>query len=735
MRTPLATAIAALFTAAPIYAADTTLPDVVVTGAAPGVGPLAADPQPAPKISVNREGMTLFGGPAQTSVYAPLDMVPSVNVQSPDPYGLSMNRNLNIRGKGDFHTTRDVEGLPISGIVGGADLIDLENVAQIDVYRGSLQANQGLGMSNAAGAVDQQLLAPQARFAAFGKQAVGSFDFRKTFARLDSGNLTDGGTRAFLSGSTTASDKWKGAGDLSRDNVMLGLSQNFGDRVKADLYYVNNRYDAHTFRALSYTQAQSIGANYKYDYDTVFSGAGNSNYYDFNRAHYDNWAALAKFEVTLAQGHRVVLKPYYWNDDGYTYSASGSNVQIWRQQNTNAGGVLEYQGRLGAGLDVVAGYWTQTMAPPPPPTDQRLFTVNANGSLSFSRWSRLARIDDFKINSPYVQLTGSFGHTVVTGGLRDMRLGAPKMQYYNTTGLTDASYDAVWTQNPTAYADALMPATTYSELLPNLGLRHTFGPTWSGSIAYGRKFGRPDWGPQAANYISNRTDFQSHGISLQTLVDKVRPELSDQIDLGIQYASGALTLSPTLFYAKNRNRQVQINDTSLSKSGGGYLSYYEGTARTTQYGFELEGSYRIDPAWSAFGSATLASETYDDDTTTLTGGVQATGGKQFPNAPRTMFKGGVTYRVDALSVSPTVRYVGKRYGDSIEANAVSGYTVFDLNARYDFNRHVRVELSAQNLFDKRYVSQISPADFTLTSDASYYAGAPRTVAVALSAEF
>lgn len=734
MRTPLATAIAAIFATTPTLANDTILTEVVVTGAASGAVPLASDPQPAPKISVNREGMDLFGGPAQTSLYAPLEMVPSVNVQSPDPYGISINRNINIRGKSDFHSTRNVEGLPLSGIVGGADLFDLENVSQIDVYRGSLQANQGLGISNATGAIDQKLLAPREKFAALGKQAFGSYDFRKTFIRLDSGNLTESGTRAFISGSSAASDKWKGAGDLSRDNVLLGLSQSFGDRLKADLYYVNNRYDGHTLRSLSYPQAQSIAANYKYDYDTIFTGAGNSNYYDFNRAHYDDWAALANIEVKLAEGHRVVFKPYYWHNDGYTYSANGSNVQIWRQQNTNEGGVLEYQGRFGA-LDLVAGYWTQTMTPPPPPTDQRLFTVNADGSLAFSRWSTLSRIDDFQVNSPYVQLTRSFGQTVVTGGLRDMRLGAPRMQYYNTAGLKDASYDAVWSQNPVAYADALAPAKTYSELLPNLGVRHAFGPAWSGSVSYGRKFGRPDWGPQASNYISSRADFQKYSYTLQTLVDQVKPELSDQIDIGVQYAGGAFTLSPTLFYAKNKNRQVQINDTRLAKTGGGYLSYYQGSTKTTQYGFEIEGSYRISNAWLLFGSGTLASETYDEDTTTLSGGVQATKGKQIPNTPRTMLKGGATYRAAALAVSPTVRYIGQRYGDSIEAQPVSGYAVFDLNARYEINRHARIELYALNLFDKRYISEIAPADFTLTSSSSFYAGAPRTVAVNVSAEF
>src|SRR5690606_2302168 len=120
------------------------------------------------------------------------------NYESPDPYGLTPTRNINIRGKSDFHVTRNIEGLPVTGIVGGTDLIDLENVGQVDVYRGGMPANQGLGISNATGAVDQLLFGPRDDFGVIGKQALGSFGFRRSFARIDTGKLSATGTRAFI---------------------------------------------------------------------------------------------------------------------------------------------------------------------------------------------------------------------------------------------------------------------------------------------------------------------------------------------------------------------------------------------------------------------------------------------------------------------------------------------------------------------------------------------------------
>lgn len=148
---------------------DIVLNEVTVNSSERNMEVMVSEPQPTPKSSVTREGLDLLGGPAQTSLYAPLNLVPSFNYESPDPYGLTPTRNINIRGKSDFHVTRNIEGLPVTGIVGGTDLIDLENVGQVDVYRGGMPANQGLGISNATGAVDQLLFGPRDDFGVIGK--------------------------------------------------------------------------------------------------------------------------------------------------------------------------------------------------------------------------------------------------------------------------------------------------------------------------------------------------------------------------------------------------------------------------------------------------------------------------------------------------------------------------------------------------------------------------------------
>ena len=692
-------------------------------------GVIVTNPDLGRVSSVTREGLTLFGGGAQTSFYQAANILPSVNVESPDPYGLSATRNINIAGKSDFHLSRNINGLPVAGIVGGADLYDLENIYRLDVYRGAIPADKSLGMSNASGVIDQIILGPQDKSSSFFSQSFGSWDFSKTFARFDSGLLSTG-TKFFVSGSVTDADKWTGVGGSSRDNAALGWSQKFGDNLNVDVNAVYNKFDGNPYRALTYAQTRDLKSNCKFDYNTALTGnpAADVNYYKFNRSSAETYALQANIDYEFSEGQHVVFKPYYWNNDGVQYSAAGNNVQIWRQENDNVGGVLEYKGQFGTGTDLTVGYWWQSMAPPPPPTDQRRFRVTPTGDLAFVSWNTIAKIDDFVINSPYAQLTQTFGSITVTGGLRYMSLGAPEMQYFNGAGVPDGTLDDALATNP-----ALLPGTSvaqhdYNEFLPNIAITKDFGAGWSANIAYGRNLGRPDWGPQANNYISNRAAFQAKGITLQDLVDKVRPEIADQISAQVSFQGNGLTVIPSVFYAERANKQVKIIDPGI----GPNIAYYEGTGSSTEYGAELQVGYQFGSELFVFGSGTLASETFDADTATLSGGALLdTKGKQIPNTPQTMLKAGLTYSWEGFSFTPVVRYIGERYGDASNLQKVSAYTVADFTVGYDATRlfdleEVTMRVGVMNVFDSKYVSQIAPNDFDLSSNATYYVGAPRT---------
>ncbi|MCK4790023.1 MAG: Plug domain-containing protein, partial [Desulfobacteraceae bacterium] len=80
--------------------------------------------------SVTKKGIELLGTPAKTSVYNALDILPGINVESNDPYGLS-GKDIRIRGLKGFYSGMTVEGIPNYGIMPiGAreDIYDMENM-------------------------------------------------------------------------------------------------------------------------------------------------------------------------------------------------------------------------------------------------------------------------------------------------------------------------------------------------------------------------------------------------------------------------------------------------------------------------------------------------------------------------------------------------------------------------------------------------------------------------------
>jgi iron complex outermembrane receptor protein len=694
----------------------------------------ATDDAPTPKSSVTRAGIQILGGPAQASSYKALDLLPSVIEDSGDPYGLSFNRSITVRGVSDFFLARTINGLPIQGIVGGADLFDLDDIGRVDLYRGSVPANQGLGFANAAGALDLNLLPPKEKLSGTISQGAGSNGFHRTFARIDSGRLPTG-TSFFISGSVSDAEKWKGEGDARRKNVAFGLTQSLGDQLEVSVYGVHNDQKANSYMPLTFAQTQNLGATAFFDYNTSFTGksAVDASYYTFNRTRYVTNAIFAEIAYHIDPTQSIVLKPYYWRNTGYALATSGASDRLWPVSNYNLGGTIEYRKHLPWDADFMLGFWGQSAEPEPPPLHQKLYTVTPLGTLNFGSWSTLATSDTHKFVSPYTQYTQTFGATTVSGGLRLHIEGTPHMQYFSRTGLPDVTYDDVWAFHPAPDANAGAPALTYYEWLPNLGVRHRLSEEWSANASYSRKVGRPDWGPQASSFLGAEAAFLAKGITLATLMGRIRPETVDAVDVGLRYQTGDVTIAPTFFGFWTHKKEVLVYDPAVGQS------YYQSNAATVGRGFELEANWKTTDWLTLTGSATIAAETYVANITAGSSSVMQIGGKQTPYTPRYQAKLAATFHRDGFEITPIFRFNSTRYGLADNTQAVSPYALVDINASYEFGSKLgltpmTVSAGVTNLFDHRYISAISVNETNLNST-SYYVGAPRTIFAGVSASF
>lgn len=723
----------------------TVLPTVEVNASSTlPLAPLAGQEYSATHI--NADGVATLGGAAQANPYRALDLVPSVNMSGSDAYGLSVDQNfLRIRGVSSYtYSTMamTVNGTPSSVSVaqgGMGNLYDLENVAGIDFWRGPQPANVGLGFGNLAGAMDVQLKAPSQTAGATVRVAGGTDSFSKVFARLDSGALTTG-TRLFLSASSSQTDKWRGAGEQTRDTINAGLVQPLGERGSLELYGAHNRFRRDEYRSLTYAQTRDLGRYGKLDYNGSLTGvpATDANYYAFNSQSYEEDNLFAKFSWQLGEDTLLSFRPYWLSSDGTrkTGSANGANgiINLVTVNQEQSGFVAELITKL-AGQTLTAGYWSQRINTMPPPLSQKRYNITPQGQLAFNGWGILAAMGDRKYDSPYLQVAGQQGNWSYSVGARYLRFSMPGITTFNGAGLPDTSRENALLLNPAVNAGLSTNTSTLDAWLPTFTSRWKLDPALDAKLAFGRTVGNPWMGPLYSTYQSNAAAFQKAGIPLQRLWDTLKLEQADTLEGGLEWRSGKLTLQPTLFYTRFRDKQVTAFDPAVG------VSYLQSGVKATAYGAELEASWAASHRWQLLGALSYNVNRLDDDIRTGGAATLATKGKQVPDAPRWLLKLGAEYRNGPWSVLPLLRYTGSRYGDAMNTEKVDAYTTADVNASYRFGKvagfgALEASLAVQNLFDKRYVGSINVGqDDARPGAISYFPGAPRSVVLSITGSY
>ena len=117
----------------------------------------AKSDDPWTETSLTREGLESLGGTAQSSPIQAVRTLPSVQIDSEEPYGCGnfFTSGLKIRGQRIKAPGSNllVEGLQVTGVPGGSQSVfDMENVEDLTLYKGGIPTPKGLAFANSAGA-------------------------------------------------------------------------------------------------------------------------------------------------------------------------------------------------------------------------------------------------------------------------------------------------------------------------------------------------------------------------------------------------------------------------------------------------------------------------------------------------------------------------------------------------------------------------------------------------------
>ncbi len=673
-------------------------------------------------------GLDLAGVGGLSSVYQAFSILPGLNPELTDPTGIG-GAEIRLRGIKSMFTGMTVEGIPNYGImgVGPRDYIyDMENMAALKLYRGATPAALSSGTGNRGGTIALEFARPRDDFALQFEQSLGSDSLTRSFFRLDSGILPSQ-TKFFLSGSYSKADKWKGAGEVGgRDHLTLGLSQQVNDRVEAEVFYNYNQADQDLYLGLDYNRAQNISRHYYDDYLEELTGTpADVNYYKYHRSDTSNHDLITIIKYQPRERQTFTLKPYFSSEDKEWLDGGADKFVDGKRY----GAKLEYVGEW-AGTLVSAGYWYENH-------DLEKYIrknkINKNGR-NYAGWAYLAENrGSGTIHSPYLQVGHTFGDFSCQAGIKYFAYNEPANRAYLSDKTTPSSYHKALDNNLGIDHEMSLDTMNYRKWLPSLSLGYHASADLEFYANYGRNYMRPyAYVPIAMIYSQNRSKFQAANLSLQDLYDEWQLETSDNFDLGCRYEQEWFSLNPTFFYARHHDLLFVAYDDQVG------VNYHQNVGDATIWGTEIECNVYPTESMTLFFNPGYTNATFDNNLKSKSCNLKIAG-NDLPDTPNWLLKTGFIFNYNGFSVSPMLKYVGRRYGDIENREKIDAYTVVDLNLGYRrknfwFLKEARFGVDIINLFAKKYVGSIK-ADDDGNRATQYYSGVPFSTICKVSGKF
>jgi iron complex outermembrane receptor protein len=220
--------------------------EIVVTGTrtANGVEGIVVPDTTKAQGALTQEAISR-AAPGQ-SILNTINIIPGVNFTQSDAYG-SAGGNIRIRGFEGNRISLTFDGLPLNDTGNYAifsnQQLDPELIEQVNVNLGATDVDSPTA-SAAGGTVNYRTRIPGREVGARVAGSIGDFDYTRVFGMIDTGDLTSFGTRAFIAASTARNDKFKGAGDIYKQQYNARLYQPIGsngDFISVSGHYNQNR--------------------------------------------------------------------------------------------------------------------------------------------------------------------------------------------------------------------------------------------------------------------------------------------------------------------------------------------------------------------------------------------------------------------------------------------------------------------------------------------------------------
>lgn len=752
--------------------------DVVVTGrGAAGGG--AITPVTLPRAESVITDAFIKTQSAGSNPFQLLSLAPGVNVSSSGSTGVEGGTSISIRGFQSNQLGVSLDGVPVNDSGNYAtyahEYVDTENLSRIFVLPGAGDAETP-NISATGGVIGMVVRKPSQDFHISAAQTVGSFDFLRSYVRVDTGTMGNSGTRAFIAYSHSSVDLWRGQGAVTRDHVdaMVEHETPTGHVFSAAVYF--NHANSNGYQGVSKAQLAQYG--YHVNFPAVFVPepapvAGTAQNSDnsalvgpqFQRAMYyklfynpfDNMVLSTRASLRLGDKVHLDIQPYLW----YGHGSGGGPLYLSERDTALLGAPRDLNGD-GDTLDTVLRYgaWSQNQYRPG--VISRLKVTTGRQEIIVGLHYEHSNLHEYRQILP-VRIDGRpdtyWGGENYELRRADGSFARPWDQKTITTTIRPFIQDVVTLlddrlilsagmQLPIVARDGtnLLPAVLrtsngvvapenvhvrQSKLIGNGGATFKVAPDHTLFASFAQTFRAND---NSVLYAPG-TDFSN-----------LKPESALDLEIGYRYNGPLLIASLTGYHIDYSNRQqtlydVVLNNTLVKNVGDVRLQGIEaeiGTVPIHHMSFYVSAALND----SALKKDLMVGVTGNTANTAL-----PTKGRHLTDIPKATLGGQFRYDDGVFMMMAQAKYTGRRYSTLTNDDSVDPYTLINMAAGYtlpaDITGKTKVQLTVNvdNLTNKGYLAGLNFTNNLNTTNGvpgsapTFSLGAPRSFSVRLRADF
>ncbi|MFC0568712.1 TonB-dependent receptor [Gluconobacter japonicus] len=663
-----------------------------------------------------------------SNTLALVTLSPGANVAMGDPFGVTDQSSVSVRGLNQQEIGYIFEGSPMNDpdnyTPNSSEWVDSENMESVQLQQGAPDIEIPTVYS-AGGTMNVRIRNPEYTRSGQVDVSYGSHQMNRQFLRYDTGEIGHTGLRAFASFSNLTSRAWRGPGRNLRRHMDFKAIKDWAPESYTSLSFTYNNENTAWYSTPSLAAWNKSGLGGGINLDGTYK-FGNSNYYKGFQTNWTDYFLSSQSHLALTHKLSLDITPYFYHGSGNyplgvytiptsgtyydgtqpingqlagnTYSQDGNVAAKWdwygRESYTGLNAALHYDSGIN---HLVAGAWygysDMNVSEP-------FSGLDAAGNVS----SSLLKLTDGTV------LNGWRYHTITQ--MVGLYVGDEVRLLHDRLHINVGFKEVMTARNGTLQQPGPQYAVGYNsaEPLPRMSVSYKVNDNIQ-LFANATTSFRVPMGSAFYNQYNSPYDASLY----QTANTHLKDEYSIAEELGARYHNNWVTGSVTLFNYNFVHHAINqyINAVPYFLDAGGM----------TSRGVDAELGLTPWHHFSPYVSAEYLHAT-NDNNITMGGVTYATKGKIATSAPRWMAAIGVQYDDGTFFGSVSMKYVDKEYGTFMNDERIPGHKQVDmmLGARthdIGFFKKPSIRLNIVNLGDSHYLSGVYSTG-PVAGTSSYY---------------